>query len=323
MHDVCALGELLIDFTPAGHSSAGREIFERNPGGAPANVLAAVTRLGGTAAFIGKVGKDRFGDYLKSVLEENRIASDGLVFSKDVNTTLAFVHLSEAGDRSFSFYRKPGADITLLPEEVNLEAIDRAKIFHFGSLSMTDEPSRSATIKALDYAKERGRLISFDPNWRPALWKSSGEARENMLLGLRYADILKVSEDELSFLSGESDMLRGCAVIAKKGVKTVIVTLGPKGCFFSYEGGNGYVNTYDTKIVDTTGAGDAFLGGLLYRISNSGRKPEHISIEEMRDMMLFSNAVGAVCAAGFGAIPSMPEMQAVQECMSKVPLLLY
>ncbi|MCX8128563.1 MAG: PfkB family carbohydrate kinase [Clostridia bacterium] len=323
MYDICALGELLIDFTPAGCSANGRDIFEKNPGGAPANVLAACAKLGGSSTFIGKVGADQFGFYLKQVLEDNKVDTSGLVFSKEVNTTLAFVHLSENGDRSFSFYRKPGADIMLAPEDLNLELIDNSKIFHIGSLSMTDEPSRSATIRALDYAKERGKLISYDPNLRLALWKNENTAKECILSVLSYADILKLSECELEFLTGKTDLSHGTELLAEAGAKIIVVTLGEKGCFFKYKHGNGYVSTYDTKVVDTTGAGDAFLGGLLYRISSSGYALEEIPFEAFRKIVLFSNAVGAICASGFGAIPSMPLLEEVERCMKNTPLLVY
>lgn len=323
MYNLCALGELLIDFVCRGKSENGREIYECNPGGAPANVLTACVKLGGSGAFIGKVGNDKFGHYLKEVLDDNMIASDGLAFSQEFNTTLAFVHLNEKGDRSFSFYRNHGADIMLTIEDLNLELIDKAKIFHFGSLSMTHEPSKSATIKALEYAKERGKIISFDPNLRPALWKNMNEAKEAMLKGITFTDILKVSEEELGFLTGNSDLAYGASFFAQAGVKITVVTLGPRGCFFSYKNGSGYIETYDTKIVDTTGAGDAFLGGLLYCISNSKKKIEEIELDDLKNMLSFSNAVAAICASKFGAIPSMPSLEEVQSCIENVQLLKY
>jgi len=187
---------------------------------------------------------------------------------------------------------------------------------------LTDEPSRSATIKSVEYAKEHGKLISYDPNWRPPLWENDETAKKNMLSGVKYADILKVSFEELRLLTGQSDLVGGTSEIAAKGVKMVVVTLGAKGCFFNFMGESGYVNTYDTKVVDTTGAGDAFLGGLLYRIVNSGCQLEHISMEEVKDMMHFSNAAGAICASGYGAISSMPSLEEIRECMNKTPLLV-
>ncbi|AEY67229.1 carbohydrate kinase [Clostridium sp. BNL1100] len=316
--DVVALGELLIDFTPTGNSSANNLLFERNPGGAPANVLTAVSKLGGKCAFIGKVGNDQFGNFLKSVLEDNHIEAKGLKFSEKVNTTLAFVHLDEHGDRSFSFYRNPGADLMLTPDDLELDIIKECKIFHFGSLSMTDEPARSATIKAVEYAKSEGKIISYDPNWRPLLWKDDIQARAGMMLGLEYADILKISETELEFLTGESNLEYGSKILFNKGIKLILVTLGPKGCFFRCSDGCGHLNTYDTRVVDTTGAGDAFLGGLLYQISKVTSPLVEINKTMISDIIDFSNAVGALCASKRGAIPAMPSLPEVEACINKI-----
>ncbi len=316
--DVVALGELLIDFTPTGNSSANNLLFERNPGGAPANVLTAVSKLGGKSAFIGKVGNDQFGNFLKSVLEDNHIESRGLKFSEKVNTTLAFVHLDEHGDRSFSFYRNPGADLMLTPEDLELDIIKNCKIFHFGSLSMTDEPARRATLKAVEFAKSEGKIISYDPNWRPLLWKDDKQARVGMMLGLEYADILKISETELEFLTGESNPEKGSEILFNKGIKLVLVTLGPKGCYFRCSDGCGHLNTYDTKVVDTTGAGDAFLGGLLYQISKVTTPLAEINKTMISDIIDFSNAVGALCASKRGAIPAMPSKTEVEDCINKI-----
>lgn len=318
MFDIVALGELLIDFTPAGTSPAGNLLFERNPGGAPANLLAAASKLGGKCAFIGKVGDDQFGHFLKGVLEENGIDARGLRFSEDINTTLAFVHLDKSGDRSFSFYRKPGADIMLSPDELDFDVIDACRIFHFGSLSMTSEPARSATLKAVEYARANKKIISYDPNWRPPLWENDASAKKGMTLGLQFADILKISETELEFLTGEKDLEKGSKLLFNQGIKLVLVTLGPKGCYYRFAGGSGHLDTYDTAVVDTTGAGDAFLGGLLYRLSRITVPISEIDKTDLTEIIDFSNAVGALCAAGRGAIPAMPAMSEVQECMSGV-----
>lgn len=321
MYDVAALGELLIDFTPAGISQSGNVMFERNPGGAPANVLSAVSKLGGKGAFIGKVGNDQFGLFLKSVLEEHDIETKGLKFSKEVNTTLAFVHLDEHGDRSFSFYRNPGADMMLSPDDLDLDIIDEAKIFHFGSLSMTNEPSKSATKAALEYARSKGKIITYDPNWRPALWDNDEAAKDGMMFGLQFADILKISEEELQFLTGTKDVHDGSKQLFDKGIKIVIVTLGPKGCFYNGLSGSGYLNTYDTKVVDTTGAGDSFFGALIYQISKYVGRIETIKLDELKAMIDFSNAVGALCASKKGAISAMPSIEEVRHCMENIPLL--
>ena len=321
MFDVVALGELLIDFTPAGNSQAGNILFERNPGGAPANVLAAVTKLGGTGALIGKVGSDQFGFFLRDVLEKHGIDGRGLRFSRDINTTLAFVQLNEHGDRSFSFYRKPGADTTLAPEELDFGLIDSAKIFHFGSLSMTDEPARSATKAALEYARKKGKVITYDPNWRPALWESDEQAKENMLFGLQYADVLKISEEELKFLTGTGDVDAGSMQFLDRGVKIVVVTLGPKGCYYRCAKGSGSLSTYDTKVVDTTGSGDCFFGAMLRQLSRYAGALEAIAPEELAKLADFANAAGALCATQKGALSAMPTEEEVRRCMSSTPLL--
>jgi fructokinase len=321
MLDVVALGEILIDFTPAGISPAGNELFERNPGGAPANVLTAISKLGGSCAFIGKVGKDQFGCHLESVLKENRIETKGLRFSDDVNTTLAFVHLNSSGDRSFSFYRQPGADLMLDESDLDFSLIEDAKIFHFGSLSLTDEPARSATIKAVEHAKQNGKIISYDPNWRPPLWKSDEAAKQGMILGLQYADILKISETELQFLTGTNDLEIGSKMFFDKGIKLIVITLGAKGCFYRCSAGMNHLLTYDTKVVDTTGSGDAFLGGLLYHISRLNCGLYEITKQEMESFIDFSNAAGALCAAKKGAIPAMPTREEIEYCGKNVPKL--
>jgi fructokinase len=324
MFDVVALGELLIDFTPAGISNAGNELFEKNPGGAPANVLAAVSKLGKSTAFLGMVGEDQFGIFLKEVLKKNGINVTGMKFSKEINTTLAFVHLDEKGDRSFSFYRKPGADMMLTKDDIDYDVIKNSKIFHFGSISMTDEPSRSATLAAVEFAKANGLIISYDPNFRPPLWKSAGDAVENMKVGLKYADILKISEEELELITGIKDMDKGAAMLYDMGVKVVLVTLGPRGCFYRYKGGTGRLDTYDTKVVDTTGAGDSFLGGVLYRLSEKRLEDIcQLPKDEFEDIIDFSNAIGSLTATKKGAIPAMPTLEEVNMCRKQVPKLRY
>ncbi|QNK42314.1 PfkB family carbohydrate kinase [Caproicibacter fermentans] len=321
MFDVVALGELLIDFTPAGTSETGNILFERNPGGAPANVLAAVTKLGGTGALIGKVGCDPFGFFLRDVLDKHGIDGHGLRFSHNVPTTLAFVQLNEHGDRSFSFYRKPGADTTLAPEDLDFGLIDSAKVFHFGSLSMTDEPARSATRTALEYAREKGKIITYDPNWRPALWMNDEQAKENMLFGLQYADVLKVSEEELAFLTGKDDVDAGSRQFLECGVKIVVVTLGPKGCYYRCAKGSGSLSTYDTKVTDTTGAGDCFFGAMICQLSRYEGALAAILPEELAKMADFANAAGALCATKKGTLSAMPTEEDIRRCMSDTPLL--
>jgi len=312
MPDLAALGELLIDFTPSGVSGQGNPLFECNPGGAPANVLAALVRLGGTGAFIGKVGSDTFGRFLSDTLKKNGIDSKGLRFDKKVNTTLAFVHLSSTGDRSFSFYRNPGADMMLSCDEVDRNIIRDAEAFHFGSVSMTHEPSRTATLESARLAREMGKTISYDPNLRPALWSSLEEAREVIIRGLEFADILKISEDELAFLTGETDLKKGAERLADmyRG-RILLVTLGPDGCFFGMDGRYDRLPTYDVKTIDTTGAGDAFLGGFLYRIRPYFGRLQELTFEELHGAVDFANAVGALATTRKGAIPAMPTLKEV------------
>ena len=313
MFDVVALGELLIDFTPNGVSDAGNELYEKNPGGAPANVLAAVSKLGKSTAFLGMVGNDSFGRFLRKVLEDQKIDTTGLAFSNDTNTTLAFVHLDVSGNRSFSFYRNPGADMMLRESDINFDIIKNAKVFHFGSISMTNEPVRSSTLAALKYAKENDLLVSYDPNLRPALWKSLDEAKENILIGMKYADILKISEEELEFITGMTDFEKGAEIIHKFGVSVVFITLGPKGCFYSYKGGTGKLDTYNVKVLDTTGAGDAFFGGILYKFCGM----PIVEIQSMKKadfekIVDFANATGALTTTKRGAIPAMPSLEEVK-----------
>jgi fructokinase len=320
MFDISAVGELLIDFTPAGVSEAGNTIFERNPGGAPANVLAAASKLGASTAFLGKVGNDQFGRFLEKTLKDNRIDTRGLKFSPSVNTTLAFVHLDGQGDRSFSFYRSPGADMMLSGEDLDEHVLKTSNIFHFGSVSMTDEPSRSATLQAVGIAKNSGAIISFDPNLRPLLWKSQAEAKKQILSGLGLADILKISEEELEFLTGERDLENGTRQLQTYGIKLIIVTLGPAGAFYRSGNNTGFQPTYDVAVVDTTGAGDAFLGAFLFRIRNLDLDGiSRLSPSELDNMVEFANAAGACTTVKKGGIPAVPGLDEVERCMREVP----
>lgn len=322
MFDVTALGELLIDFTPSGVSEGGNELFERNPGGAPANVLAALSKLGKSSAFLGMVGNDQFGVFLKSVLINNNIDVNGLKFSDKTNTTLAFVHLDKTGDRSFSFYRNPGADMMLSVDDVDFDIIKNSKVFHFGSISLTDEPSRSATMTAVKFAKENGLLISYDPNLRPPLWKSLEDAKLKILSLIGSADILKISEEELKFITTVDDLVEGTDMLQRLGISVILVTLGPKGCFYRYKGGTGRIGTYDVKVVDTTGAGDAFLGGMLYRLCDKTLDEiNSLDKKEFEDIIRFANAVGALATTKKGAIPAMPQLEEVYACQENIPEL--
>lgn len=316
MFDVAALGELLIDFTPSGFSQAGNVLFERNPGGAPANVLACLSKFGKSVSFLGMVGKDEFGKYLKNVLIDAGIDVSGLKNTNKANTTLAFVHLSPNGDRSFSFYRNPGADAMIRSEDLDYQVINNTKIFHFGSISMTHKEARIATLKAAESARRNGNLISFDPNFRAPLWEGPEKAKEVILIGMELADVVKVSEEELTFLTDTEDLIEGSyKLVEKYGVRLIFVTIDAKGSFFRYGEIAGCLPTYDVKTIDTTGAGDAFFAGILYKIIERGVSVDGISEEEMQSMVDFANAAGALSTTKKGAIPSMPSIDEVYSCM--------
>ncbi|OMF21814.1 carbohydrate kinase [Paenibacillus sp. FSL H8-0548] len=315
MRDVVALGELLIDFTPHGVSDQGQPLFERNPGGAPANVLAALAKLQCRTSFIGAVGADAFGYYLKDVLTQSKIGTEGLVFTKEAGTTLAFVHLAADGDRSFSFYRQPGADYMLREEDVNLELICSASIFHYGSISMTHEPSRTATLSAAAYAKSRGLLISYDPNLRLSLWENDQTAKDRMKEGLEYADVVKLSEEELLFLTGTSELELGTKQLTEQypSIGLLLVTLGPAGSYCRAGGITASHEGYRVEVQDTTGAGDAFFAGILYTLlGKRGHAQKEWTVQELRSMLAFANAMGALAATGKGAIPSMPTLEEIR-----------
>ncbi|ANE45529.1 sugar kinase [Paenibacillus swuensis] len=314
--DVVALGELLIDFTP--YTGPHGSLFEKNPGGAPANVLAALAKQGKKTAFIGKVGEDHFGHYLEDILRQNGISTEGLVFSETENTTLAFVELDESGDRSFTFYRKPGADYMLSWEEVNQDLIRSARIFHYGSISMTHEPAASATLAAVRLAKEHGLLISYDPNLRLRLWPDPETAKARIREGLPYADVLKLSEEEMEFLTDERDLNAGTARIHNEfGISLICVTRGPAGCFYRAGALTGEVPAYAVDVVDTTGAGDAFLGGVLGRLLDETTNLQQLTAEQYKEIIAYGNATGSLAATSRGGIPSMPSPEQVMNLICK------
>lgn len=312
MADITALGEVLIDFTPYGTSEGGQALFEQNPGGAPANVLAAVARLGGTAAFIGKVGDDMHGKLLKETLEKENIDVRGMIEDPDYFTTLAFVALKN-GERSFSFARKPGADTQLRKEEIPLEVLRDTRIFHCGSLSLTDEPARGATMYAVEEAKKAGALISYDPNYRPLLWSSEEEAKKYMRSMIPYADIMKISDEETELLTDHSDPKEAAQALIDQGVGCVVVTLGKDGALLKTKNIEVQEKGRECKVVDTTGAGDSFWGGLLYQFAKNGEKPETLTAEHASAYVRFANAVAGLCVERRGAIPAMPTLEEVQK----------
>ena len=315
-YDVVALGELLIDFAVSGQSQQGNNLFEACPGGAPCNVLAMLAKLGKKTAFIGKVGEDQFGKLLKETIEDVGIDSQGLLVDKGVNTTLAFVHTFPDGDRDFSFYRQPGADMMLNEEEVEYELIRQAKIFHFGTLSMTDEPVRSATKRALQVAKESGCLISFDPNLRPPLWSSLELAKEMMEYGFGYCDILKISDNEIQFVSGKEDYDEGIKYLQDTyQIPLILLTLGKDGSRAYYKDMRVECVGYKVCTVETTGAGDTFCGSSLSGVLDNDF--ENLTEKEIGDILKFANAAAAIVTTRKGAIHSMPDEKEIEKLLEK------
>ncbi|MDQ0885484.1 fructokinase [Paenibacillus sp. V4I9] len=315
-YDAVALGEYLIDFTPQGLSDAGQPLFERNPGGAPVNVVAAMAKLGMKTGFIGKVGNDPFGRYLRQALLQQGVSDSGLIASDEAHTTMAFIHLDSQGERSFHFSRKPGADQLLKEDEVNHAMLEGTRIFHFGSISMTAEPSYSATIKSAQKAKEKGALISYDPNWRPSLWEDEQHAREAIHAGLRLADLVKVSEEEIIFLTGQGDIeIASKQLMDLYSIRLLLVTAGSIGSFYRMNDWWGKVDSYSVHTVDTTGAGDGFLGAFLHEVLKLGKPLHAWSEDELCSALRFANAAGALATIRKGAIPSLGTIEEIDALM--------
>ncbi|CAL9206968.1 unnamed protein product [Musa hybrid cultivar] len=313
---IVSFGEMLIDFVPtvSGVSLAEAPGFLKAPGGAPANVAIAVARLGGRCAFLGKLGDDEFGRMLAAILKENGVDDAGVSFDAGARTALAFVTLRADGEREFMFYRNPSADMLLTEAELNLDLIGRAAIFHYGSISLITEPCRSAHLKAMEAAKEAGALLSYDPNLRLPLWPSAAEAREQILSIWDQADIIKVSDVELEFLTGTESVEDEVAMrLWRPSLKLLLVTLGEKGCKYYTKDFHGGVESYVVKQVDTTGAGDAFVGALLGKIveDQSALQDE----KKLRELLRFANACGAITTTKKGAIPSLPTAAEAMQLM--------
>ena len=314
-YDVVALGELLIDLTQNGLSAQGNPTLEANPGGAPCNVLALLTKLGHKTAFIGKVGKDGFGSQLQAALVETGISTEGLCWDETVHTTLAVVHTFADGDRDFSFYRNPGADMRLTTGEVNMELIRQAKIFHFGTLSMTDEPVRSATYAAIAEAEKAGILRSFDPNLRPPLWRTLEEAKEQVLYGLAHCDILKISDNEIQWLTELEDFDAGIRWIQERfpQIRLILLSMGRDGSR-AYTGETmAQAGGFTVNTIETTGAGDTFFGGILHHVLKWGLRD--YTQEELTQMLTFANAAAAIVTTRKGALRVMPEETEIQALM--------
>ena len=322
MADIVSMGELMIDFNKVGETKDGRLLFARNPGGAPANVAVQAHRAGVSAGFLGRVGKDMFGDFLVDTLKDCGVDTRGLSQDPEYATTLAFVQLSPEGDRDFSFYRNPGADTRLTFEDTDLSLIQECKLLCFGSLLLTAEPSRSAVERLVDYARSQGAITAYDPNWRPPLWKGrEEEGIERMKSLVPKADIMKISGEELELLTGRESVEEGAWALLEQGVSLVVVTLGAHGCKAFAPGISLAKETYDTPVKDTTGSGDSFFGALLAKIVQSGKLPAQLSPEELGDFLDFANAAGSTCATQTGAIPALPDVEAIERCRKTVPLL--
>ncbi len=308
MFDIVSLGELLIDFTESGVSPAGQRLFEQNAGGAVANLVAAASQCSAKTALLAKVGADMHGRFLKQALVGAGVDTSGVIESEDVFTTLAFVALAANGERTFSFARKPGADTCYRADELPRELLQNTKIFHTGSLSLTAEPVRSATYEAIDIARKAGAVITYDPNYRASLWNGKDEAVRFMRSLIATADIMKVSDEELPLLTGETRPEAAADVLADQGVRIVAVTLGKDGAYVRVGRDGRYVPGFRVKAVDTTGAGDAFFGGFLSRFIASGKSLKEVSLDDCADFARFGNATASLCVERRGGIPAMPEL---------------
>ena len=310
--DVVTLGELLIDFTDNGMSAQGNTMFEANPGGAPCNVLAMLNKLGHPTAFIGKVGKDIFGLKLKSVLEEVGIDTSNLIVDEDARTTLAFVQTFEDGDRDFSFYRNPGADMLLTADEVDGELVKSARLFHFGTLSMTHEGVREATKKAIRIAKENGAIVSFDPNLRPPLWKSLDDAKEQAAYGFTQCDVLKISDNEIQWFTGEEDYDKGIEKLRQEyDIPLILLSMGKDGSRAYYKDLRVEIPSFIQKeTIETTGAGDTFGGCCLHYVLEYGL--DGLNEERLKEMLTFANAAASIITTRKGALRVMPEVEEVK-----------
>ncbi len=316
MPDIMSIGEMLVDFTAVSDEN-GDIYYKQNPGGAPANVAVMASKLGVSSGFIGKLGRDMFGKYLKNTLEENGVETKGVILDKDFSTTLAFVRKRDDGDRDFVFYRKNSADLNLNFNEVDMRLVDSCKLLHFGALTLTAEPSKSAVINTVEYAKQQGKIVSYDPNWRERLWESKEAAVKAMRSVLRYVDIIKVSELELQIVTDCANLLPAIAKLLNDGVKVVCITQGAKGCIIATRHGIERLPTFKVETVDTLGAGDSFFGAFLSRLVKSGKTMDEIVMDDLREFAMYANACGALSSTKIGAIPAMPSDEEIKALMEK------
>ena len=317
--DILSLGELLIDMFPAeiGRGMTEVSAFRPKPGGAPANVAVAAARLGAQSGFIGKVGQDPFGHYLEGVLKNEGVDTQGMRFDTAARTTLVFIAMPDVHSAEFIFYRNPGADMLLQPEELPVSLLQSTAWLHFGSLSLIDEPIRSATTRAIEIAHESGALISFDVNYRPALWSSEAQAHQRVMTMLPFVDLVKVNQAELALLTGSEELESGSQILLSQGPKICVVTLGSGGSYF-YNGWEGaFVPGFKVETVDATGCGDAFVAGLLTQLVATGQRTAEFSPDQLRAALKYANAVGALTALTQGVIPALPNAKQVDEFLSQ------
>jgi fructokinase len=317
--DIVCLGELLVDMFPAelGRKLEDVSAFRPKPGGAPANVAVAAARLGARSAFIGKVGDEAFGHHLVDVLAQEGVETRGMRFDPQARTTMAFIAMPDENTSEFVFYRNPGADMLLRKEELDRELLAGTHAFHFGSISLIQEPSRSATLEALDIARQAGALVSFDVNYRPSLWNSRKEAYERIVAAIPYVDLLKLNEGELELLTGSKDLATAESLL-HDGPELCVVTLGREGSFFRIADGGEHVPAFKVATVDATGCGDGFVAGLLCQLVCSGQQ-ERLSLARMREALRYANAVGAITSLTQGVIPALPTARQVQAFLAQQP----
>lgn len=317
MADIVSIGEIMIDFINDGERD-GADAYLQTAGGAPASVACTAAKLGVSAGFIGKVGRDMFGFYLKKVLIDNNVDTSGLVLDPNYSTPLVFIKSNkDDSGRDFVFYRSSQicADLNLRYGEVNREMIDGCKIFHFGSFSLSAEPSRTATVNAVEYAKLQGKLISYDPYWKPILWENKEDALRAVRSAVQYADIIKVSEQELQIITDCGTLIPAVAKLLQSGVKIICITQGAKGCIIATSKGINRYPSYKSRAVDTLGSGDCFTGAFLSRLCLSGKAPEELDGNDINEMAMFSGACGTLSSAKRGTVPSIPSLKEIEDFM--------
>ena len=307
--DLLTVGEVLVDLTQTGTDERGIRVLAANPGGAPANAAVAAARLGANAAFVGCVGADSFGEGLLQTLRDNGVDVSAAAVNKAVPTTLAIVTVNETGERSFTFYRNPGADLCLQREQIPDEMLENARIVHFGSVSLTADPARTATLTVAKDAKAKGALISYDPNYRPALWPEGEDAEGWMRKPLPLVDVLKISDEETALLSGKADPAEAAEALAAQGIKLILVTLGNAGVYYKFGDLTGTVAGFSVKVADTNGAGDTFFGAVLRCLAKRPDPLEGLDKEELENILRFSNKAASLTVSRPGAIPAMPRLE--------------